>query len=88
MEARKQVQPGQIDLIHSHLRAGHEVACITYTHCAIMDKPLHVDYIRADGKGYRLGWPGRRTEYCFAENLFLIAPGFTMKRKRGRNRQS
>jgi hypothetical protein len=51
-----------------------------------MDKPLHVDYIRADGKGYRLGWSGRRSEYCFAENLFLIAHSFTMKQRRGRNR--
>jgi hypothetical protein len=86
MEMRIQVKAGEIERIHTHLRAGHEVACITYTHCSIMNKPLYVDYIRADGKGYRLGWPGKRSDYCFAENLFLIAPGFTMQQKRKRNR--
>jgi hypothetical protein len=81
MEIRKQIHPGQIEQIHANLKAGHEVALITYTQCTIMDKPLHVDYIRADGNGYRLGWPGKKSEHCFADNLFLIAPGFSIKRK-------
>jgi hypothetical protein len=83
---RIQTMPGEIAKIHAHLKAGHEVALITYTHCTIMDKPLHVDYIRADGNGYRLGWPGKKSVYCFAENIFLIAPGFSLQQKRGRKR--
>lgn len=86
MDTRIQAQPGQIDQIHSHLKAGHEVALITYTQCTVMDKPLHIDYIRADGNGYRLGWPGKKSVYCFAENIFLVAAGFTLKQKRGRRR--
>lgn len=80
---RTQVKPGQIAEIHAHLEAGNEVVCATYGRIEIMDK-RHVEYIRADGKGYRLGWPGKRSVYCFAENLFLIAPGYTMKQRRRR----
>jgi hypothetical protein len=61
---RIQLQPGQIEKVHAHLKAGHEVACITYTRCTIMDKPLHVDYIRADGTATALA--GREREACIA----------------------
>jgi hypothetical protein len=66
--------------VHEHLKAGHEVALLTYTRCTVMDK-RHVDYIRADadGKGFRLGWPGKKSIYAFANQIRLVPPGMTMK---------
>ena len=67
--------------IHNHLQAGNEVALVTYTRCSVMDK-RHVAYIRQDkdGKGYRLGWPGKKSVYAFENQLRLVPEGMTMKR--------
>jgi hypothetical protein len=68
-----------IQEIHEHLRAGNEVALVTYTRVTVFDS-RHVGYIRADGDGFRLGWPGKKSVYAFANQLRLVAPGMTMKR--------
>jgi hypothetical protein len=67
-----------IQEIHEHLKAGHEVALCTYTRVTVLDS-RHVDYIRADGNGFRLGWPGKKSVYAFANQLKLVQPGMTMK---------
>jgi hypothetical protein len=67
--------------IHNHLRAGNEVALVTYTRVTVLDS-RHVDYIRADGNGFRLGWPGKKSVYAFENQLKLVQPGMTMKRQR------
>jgi hypothetical protein len=73
--------PPTIEQIHNHLKAGHEVALVTATRVTVFDK-RHVDYIRADGKGFRLGWPGKKSVYAFANQIKLIQPGMTIKRGR------
>ena len=67
-----------IEQIHSHLKAGNEVALLTAYKTTIFDK-RHLDYIRADGNGFRLGWPGKKSVYAFANQLKLVPPGMTMK---------
>ena len=68
-----------IQEVHAHLLAGHEVALVTYTRVTVLDA-RHVDYIRADGDGFRLGWPGKKSVYAFADQIKLVQPGMTMKR--------
>ena len=67
-----------IEQIHAHLKAGNEVALCTYTRVTVLDS-RHADYIRADGNGFRLGWPGKKSVYAFANQLKLVQPGMTMK---------
>ncbi len=67
-----------IDQIHEHMKSGHEVALCTYTRTTVMDM-RHLTYIRADGNGYRLGWPGKRSIYAFADQIRLVPPGMTLK---------
>ena len=74
---------GEIDAIHAHLRAGHEIAIVTYGHCAVLDSK-HVDYIRADGNGYRLGWPGQRSVYTFPDAVRYVPADHTIKTARRR----
>ena len=66
--------------IHDHLKAGHEAALSTYFRTTIFDA-RHIDYIRADkdGKGFRLGWPGRKSVYAFGNQIRLIPAGMTLK---------
>jgi hypothetical protein len=66
--------------IHEHLKAGNEVVLLTAYKTTVFDK-RHVDYIRAGGNGFRLGWPGKKTVYAFAGQLKLVPPGMTMKRR-------
>ncbi len=70
-----------IDEIHAHLKAGHEAALVTYVRVTVFDH-RHVDYIRADGTGFRLGWPGRRSVYAFANQIRLVPPCMTLKSRR------
>jgi hypothetical protein len=67
-----------IEQIHEHLKAGNEVTLVTYTRTTVLDS-RHVDYIRADGNGFRLGWPGKKSVYAFANQIKLVPPGMTMK---------
>jgi len=71
-----------IQEIHDHLKAGHEVALVTYTRVTVLDK-RNIDYIRADGRGvgFRLGWPGKQSVYAFPNQIKLVPLGMTMKRK-------
>lgn len=73
-----------LEQIHEHLKAGNEVALLTYTRITVLDS-RHVDYIRADGQGFRLGWPGKKSVYAFANQIKLVQPGMTMKRTRRAN---
>ncbi len=68
-----------IDQVHDHLKAGHEVTLVTYTRTTVLDK-RHVDYIRADGNGFRLGWPGKKSVYAFNDQIRLVPAGMTVKR--------
>ena len=70
-----------IEQIHSHLAAGNEVALLTAYRTTLFDK-RHLTYIRADkdGKGFRLGWPGKKSVYAFANQLQLVPEGMTLKR--------
>jgi hypothetical protein len=67
--------------IHEHLRAGHEAALMTYTRTTVLDS-RHVNYIRADGNGFRLGWPSKKSVFAFADQIKLVPPGMTLKGKR------
>jgi hypothetical protein len=71
-----------IQEIHDHLKAGNEVALVTYTRITVFDK-RHIDYIRADarGAGFRLGWPGKQSVYAFPNQIKLVPAGMTMKQK-------
>jgi hypothetical protein len=73
----------RIEEIHNHLRAGNEVILPTAYCTTIFDK-RHISYIRADqdGKGFRLGWPGKKSVYAFANQLQLVPAGMTMKKAR------
>jgi hypothetical protein len=73
--------PGEIDAIHAHLRAGHEIAIATYAKCTVLGIK-HVDYIRADGQGYRCGWPGKGSTYTFANSILFVPAGQTLKATR------
>jgi hypothetical protein len=70
-----------IEQIHNHLRAGHEAALSTHTRTTVFDA-RHLNYIRADGNGFRLGWPGKKSVYAFAHQISLVPPGMTLKGKR------
>lgn len=72
-----------IEQIHEHLRAGHEAALVTYTRTTVFDH-RHVEYIRADGKGFRLGWLGKKSVYAFDNQIKLVPPGMTLKRGRAK----
>jgi hypothetical protein len=63
-----------IDQIKEHLNAGGRVAINTCTRVTLLTKK-HLEYIRpdADGKGFRLGWPGKKSLYCFAYQIRLVA---------------
>ncbi len=67
--------------IHAHLKAGHEVVLPSYTRAMVFDA-RHINYIRQDkdGKGFRLGWPGKKSVYAFPDMLKLVPPGLTVKR--------
>jgi len=65
--------------VYEHLKAGNEVVLLTAYKTTIFDK-RHVDYIRGEGNGFRLGWPGKKSVYAFANQIKLIPPGMTMKR--------
>jgi hypothetical protein len=72
-----------IEQIQNHLKAGNEVALITYTRVTLFDA-RHIEYIRADadGKGFRLGWPGKKSIYCFENQLRMVPAGMTLKRSK------
>ena len=63
-----------IEQIQEHLKAGGRVAVNTCTKVTLLSQK-HSDYIRpsADGKGFRLGWPGKKSVYCFAYQIRLVA---------------
>lgn len=71
-----------IEAIHSHLNAGNEIAIVTYGHCTVLTKK-HVEYIRAskDGKGYYLGWPGKKSVFTFSYSVKFVPAGMTMGRR-------
>lgn len=83
MTSLLRVASGEIDRIKAHLAAGGEVVIPTYTRCTYLDH-RHMDYIRADGDGYRLGWPGHKSVYVFAANVALVPLGETMRPPRRR----
>jgi hypothetical protein len=66
---------GQIEEIKAHLSAGNQIAIVTYGR-VIKLTPKHVDYIRADGEGYRLGWPGKKSVFAFAHSVRFVPAGF------------
>jgi hypothetical protein len=63
--------PNQIDVIKSHLAAGNQIAIVTYGRVMKLTKN-HVDYIRADGDGYRLGWAGKKSVFVFAHSVRFV----------------
>jgi hypothetical protein len=77
--------PGEIEAIHAHLRAGHEIAICTYGRTQVLNAKC-VDYIRADGAGYRLGWPGKRSVFVFAHLVRFVPADHTLLTKRSRAR--
>jgi hypothetical protein len=68
-------KPNQIDDIHAHLKAGGQIAVVTYGRTLKLTK-RHVDYIQADGAGYRLGWPGAKSVFAFAYSVRFVPHGF------------
>lgn len=70
-------QPGQIDAIKAHLAAGNQVAIVTYGRITKLTAK-HADYIRADGEGYRLGWPGKKSVYAFAHIVKFVPAGYRL----------
>lgn len=71
------VNPDEIDRIKAHLATGHQAAIVTVTRTTKLTKS-HVDYIRASGKGYRIGWPGKSSVFVFADYVALVPPGYTI----------
>ena len=67
-------KPGQIDAIKAHLSAGNQIAIVTYGRMLKLGAK-HVDYIRADGDGYRLGWPGKKSVYAFNHSVRFVPAG-------------
>lgn len=74
--------------IHAHLQAGHEVLIASYTRPIILPDARYIGYIRQDrdGYGFRLGWPGRASLYCFPEAIRLVPAGMTMRQPRKQRR--
>ena len=68
--------PADIDAIKAHMMAGNQVVVVTYTRITKLG-PKHVEYIRAskDGKGFRLGWPGKSSVYAFANSVKMVPAG-------------
>ena len=69
--------------IHEHLKAGNEAILLTAYKTTIFDS-RHINYLRqdVDGKGFRLGWPGKKALYAFEHQMRLIPAGMTVKRTR------
>jgi hypothetical protein len=76
--------PGEIDAIRAHLSAGNEIAIVTHGPALALDK-RHVEYIRADGDGYRLGWPGKRSVFTDADSVRFVPAGQTIRSRRRRS---
>jgi hypothetical protein len=76
MKNLKVAHPGEIQKIHAHMEAGNQVLVKTEGGRGTVLKKSHKDYIRADGNGYRIGWPGKRSTYVFAYHVFLVDEGF------------
>jgi len=74
---------GQIDAIKAHLADGNEIAIVTYGHLTVLDR-RHIDYIRADGSDYRLGWPGKSSVFVFAHSVRFVPADHTLKARRTR----
>ena len=66
------IEAGEIEKIKAHLTNGGRVIVRSHTRPLLLNKK-HIDYIRADGNGYRLGWPGRSSVFAFPSHLGLIA---------------
>ena len=63
-----------IEQIQEHLKSGGRVAVNTCTKVILLSQK-HSGYIRpdSDGLGFRLGWPGKKSVYCFAYQIRLVA---------------
>jgi hypothetical protein len=70
------VQPGEIDKIHAHLRAGGQILIQPGYGRGSVLKKRHIDYIRADGNDYRLGWPGKNSVHVFSYYVFFVDAGY------------
>jgi hypothetical protein len=69
-------QPGEIQKIHAHLMAGNQILIQPEGGRGTVLKKGHVDYIRADGTGYRLGWPGKKSVYVVSYHVFFVEKGY------------
>lgn len=59
--------------VQAHLEQGGKVAICTMTKIWTISKKTR-DYLRqdSDGKGFRMGWPGKKSVYVFAYQVKLI----------------
>ena len=76
MDILTRIKKGEIEKIHAHLEAGHQVLIQTEGGPGRVLKKGHKDYIRAEGAGYRIGWPGKKSAFVFAYHVFLVAAGY------------
>lgn len=65
---------GQIEEIKAHLAAGNQIAIVTYGRVLKLTSK-HADYIHPDGDGYRLGWPGKKSVFAFANSVRFVPAG-------------
>lgn len=77
------IAPGEIDAIRQHLEAGGEIFFRGGFGPLTLLKRRHVEYIHAskDGKGYLLGWPGKRKSYVMPGYLYRVPLGWRINRK-------
>lgn len=58
-----------IEKVHAHLKTGGVIVVPSYEKPLIIEGAKMVDYIRADGNGFRLGWPGKKSVYVFSYQI-------------------
>lgn len=63
-----------IEAVKAHLIAGGRIVILTGWRSTILNNAKHAEYIRADadGKGFRLGWKGKKSVYVFANQVQMI----------------
>lgn len=62
------------DRIVNHLLAGGRVMLASYTRPTIYDK-RHVSMFRQNGRGVRIGWPGKRSVYADPSHIVFSQEG-------------
>jgi len=88
MEHLRPSRNNEIEKIHAHLDAGHQILIATEGGRQIIINPKQRDYINAatSGEGYNLGWDGQHKVFVFPFHVFFVEPGYEIKPTRRRRK--